>query len=159
MSIDISAYTGFFIKAKRVRVPCHGVETVCPTHGKMNTMFCSKCGAAAIQKPISGTYLSSISEVISDPDCPWVAKLSPADVLYIQRNTGFIEPYEIQANEGYDHFLIGKRAAVIRGWGGSKVVNLDKIVPPSQSMIDRIVKAVGYKDYKLHFGTLLCVNS
>mgnify|MGYP001765814195 CR=1 FL=1 len=163
MSISISAYTGFYIKAKRPDNSGSVLVHACPKHGEMLVVYCPICGLHTVPQAKFVECLRSISEILYDPEADWIKEnVSEEDVEWIQQNVSFIEAGNINGDDDFDYFFIGDDYVHITdAWDGA-VCNIDlteDVCKPEQADVDRVLKIVGYQSYSMHFGTLVHVSS
>jgi len=160
MSISISAYTGFYIKAPRPLSSGTYLVDACPVHGEMNVAFCPTCGHPVIKQAKFRESNDSIAEIIYDPTGDFASTLTPEDVEFIQQNVTHIEASNVDDDGDFDYFLIGDDYVYADAENGVVMdVDLDEVLhKPEQADIDRIIKAIGYQSYKLQFGTLIAVS-
>lgn len=163
MSISISAYTGFYIKAKRPDNSGSVLVSACPKHGEMEVVFCPTCGLQAVPKAMFVESLRSISELIYDPEADWINEnVSKEDVEWIQQNVTFIDAGNINGDDDYDHFFIGDDYVHIDdAWDGAvRDIDLaEDVCKPEQADVERVMKIVGYQSYIMHFGTLVHISN
>jgi hypothetical protein len=163
MSISISAYTGFYIKAPRPDNSGSVLVSACPKHGEMEVVFCPTCGLQTVPQAKFIECLRSISELIYDPEADWIKEnVSEEDVEWIQRNVTFVDAGCINGDDDFDYFFIGDDFVYIEdAWDGA-VQNIDlteDVCKPEQEDVDRVLKIVGYQSYEMHFGTLIHVSN
>lgn len=160
MTISISAYTGFYIKAPRPDDSGTVLVNACPVHGEMDVAFCPTCGEKIIKKAKFVECKNSIAEVLYDPEGDFASTLSPEDAEFIRDNITYIEADNVNDDGDFDYFLIGGDYVYADAESGVVMdVDIEEVLhKPEQADIDRIVKAIGYQSYKLQFGTLIAVS-
>jgi hypothetical protein len=158
MGMNIFAYTGIYFKARRPIIKEVGTEWACPTHGGIPSAFCPACGSAAISCPFEYDHHKSISEVIHDPECPWVQRLPAESIHLIQSTVSFFEPDDINGDDDYDYFAIDADAPTLSDAG---ILDLDVatlVTPPPHRTIAGIMEAVGYEEFEVKFGTIVSIS-
>lgn len=161
MSMSISAYTGFYIKAPRPLSSGTYLVDACPVHGEMDVAFCPTCGHPVIKQAKFRESNNSIAEVIYDPTGDFVSTLTPEDVVFIQQNVTHIEASNVNDDGDFDYFLIGDDYACNdRAEDGCVIeIDLNEVLhKPDQDVVDRIIKVMGYQSYVMQFGTLISVS-
>lgn len=162
MSISISAFTGYYIKAKRPDNSGPVFVNACRAHGEMETVFCPKCGLQAVRETKFIECLRSINEIICDPEADWVNEnVSAEDVEWIQQNVTFVEADGINGDDDFDYFFICEDYVYVPdAWNGI-VCDIDlteDVCKPERGDVERVMKIVGYQQYSMHFGTLIHVS-
>ena len=161
MAINISAYTGYFIKAKCIPEASTTLVNACPQHGEIQTVFCAKCGLQAVPKAKFVDSIRSISDIIYDSDNHWKYTVTEEDTEWIQQHVTFVDPLYANCDNDFDYFFIGDWFVAIDDVGDGCIRCIDlnqEIRKPNQQDIDRVVNIVGYQQYTVEFGTIVCVN-
>ena len=160
MTISISAYTGFYIKAPRPDCSGTVLVSVCPKHGDVDVAFCPTCGEKVIKQAKFIESKNSIAEILYDPEGEFASTLKPEDVEFIRQNVTHIEAENVNDDGDVDYFIIGDDYVYIDADnGGVMGVDIEEVFhKPDQSDVDRIVKAIGYQTYQMQFGTLISVS-
>lgn len=163
MSISISAYTGFYVKAKRPNNSGSVLVSACPKHGEMDVVYCPTCGLHTAPQAKFVESTRSIGEIILAPDTDWVLEMiSEEDAEWIRQNVSFVDPHFFNGEEDYDYFFIGDDYMYIDdAWNGA-VQDIDlaeDVCEPEQEDVVRVLKIMGYLSYSMHFGTLILVSN
>ena len=156
-----SAFTGFFFKANRPPLQTTTLVDVCLDHGALcaSTPVCPLCGKKTVRQVVMFCdSLKSIGEVVSDVESEWVKQMAPEDVALIQEQVTFIETKLIDGEEDYDYFFVGPPSSYLTVSIFHNIETCDPTditTPPDQQLVDRIIKAVGYHSWSMHFGTMI----
>lgn len=167
MSISRTVFVGYYVLAKcsseigtEQRLAC--VNLACKHEPSNSDKYCSSCGGKILTQQVNTTSLRSMEDVKYDEgNVEWVNKLTNSEKKWLTDNFEFISPSTCGIDqEIFNDVLLTKNVKGLDvDYEGAHDLDLKKLsIGPTQKDLERLHLLLKYKNVKVNFGILNCVD-